>query len=713
MPDISMTGVGSGIDWSKIIQYELNSYREHHVKPLKNWKDTWTDKLSVFSDLNAKLDELQSACDAIDRPTELRSYNANVSDEGILKASASAAANPGTYEVEVNQLANAEIEMHSGLYAAETPVNNSGADRTFSYGYGGETVEVNVPHGTTLRGLADLINNDSDNPGVTASILDDGSGATSAHHLRLRGNDTGSSYGITINSTGNDLTGEWSTLSADAISGMTSVTVDDASPFRQYQAVLIDDDDSSAEYHIVDSINTNTLNLRASLGDDFTVASNAYTTPRGTGSAATSGGAAGTNEIAVDDASHFHTGQNVVVADAGASEKLTVSSVDLTNNVLTFESNLVNDYATDAYVTQLQGGRRFSFEPSEFTEVQTAQNAQIRVDGYPSSDWIERETNSADDIIEGVSLNLQTTTAGSPVTVTVSEDRGTVKDKIRGFVDAYNAVRTFLNEKTRYDAATDTSGLLLGNYGATLAESQLRNAVVTPPPGFRDATDTYTLLGEIGVESLGLSDDKTTLGTLSVDEDRLEEALGDDFDGVVDLFAADFAGESNSDYLSFTDCSEELTTPGTYDVEVDFDAAGNITGARMKLSSEDTYREASINGDHVVGKSGHPEEALWVHAEWDGSSATQSALVRVKQGLAGEVNTLVEEMQNSSEGLLTNIQGNYTDIVSHIETKIADQEARLDRMEARLSQKYARLERTLAQLQSTQSWTSSISKNLA
>ncbi len=713
MSDISMANVGSGIDWSKIIQYELNAYREHHVKPLETWKETWTDKLSVFSDLNAKLDELQSASRALDSPAELRSNNTDVSEEAILDASASARATPGTYEVEVNQLANAEVETHSGLNAAETVVNNSGAALTFSYGYGGQSVSVNVPDGTTLSGLTDMVNNDSDNPGVTASILDDGSTGTDAHHLRLKGRETGTAHDITIDGPGTNLAGEWSNLSADAMSGSNSVQVDDSSPFHQYQAILVDDGDSSAEYHIIDSINTNTLNLRASLGDDYTVASNAYATPRGIGSAAPGGGTAGTGEIAVTDASHFQAGQSVIVADGGASEQLTISSVDATNNVLTFESNLANDYAADAYVTQLEGGRRFSFAPAEFTEVQAAQNAQLRVDGYPSGSWIERETNAVEGIIEGVSLGLHKTTAGSPVTVTVSEDREAVKGKIRDFVDAYNTVRTFLNQKTRHDAATDTSGVLLGNYGASLVEARLRNAVVTPPPGFREATNTYTLLGQIGIESLGLSDDKTALGTLTLDEDHLDEALSDDFEGVIDLLAANFSGESNDDYLSFAECSENLTKPGVYDVEVDFDGAGNITGARMKLTSESTYRDAKVNGTHVVGKSGNPEEALWVHAVWDGSSSTQSAVMRVKQGLTGEVVTLVEQMQDPTDGLLSNIQDNYNDIVSDIEAKIEDQKSRLDRMEERLNEKYARLERTLSELQSTQSWASSLSKSLA
>jgi len=713
MSDISMPGVGSGIDWSMIVEYEVQTYRRYHVQPYKERKDSWENKLSAFSDLNGKLDELQSACRAIDTPSELRSCSASVSDESILEASASADATPGSYQVEINQLANAEVEMHSGLNAAETLVNNSGAEQTFTYSYGDDTVSVSVPDGTTLSGLRDLINNDSDNPGVTASILDDGGAGNTSQHLRLRGDDTGTSYGITVDGGNTDVAGDWGNLTGDSASGATSVTLDDASAFHQYQAIIVDDGNSGAEYHLVESINTDTLTFRTALGDDFTVSEGAYTTPRGLGSKASEASTAGSNEISVSDTSYFQEGQSVVVADGSNSEQLTISSVDATNNVLTFESSLSNGYAADAYVTQLEGGRHFDFDPGEFTEVQAAQNAQLRVDGYPSSGWIERETNSADGVIDGVTLDLQKTTSGSPVSVTVSQDRAAVKRKIQNFVKAYNGIKTFINKSTSYDTETDESGMLMGNYAATLVESRLREAAISAPPGFQADSDTYSLLGQVGIESVGQSENDVELGTLEVDESALDEALNEDFDAVIDLFTADFSGDSDSDYITFSDCSETLTTPGTYDVQVDFDAGGNVTEARIKLASEDTYREARIDGQQVIGKTGNPEEALWIQADWDGSSATQTAQVHVKQGIAGDLGGLVDEMQDPADGLVTTATKSYEDVVSDIESKIERQEASVARMKERLTRKYARLERMLADLQGMQSWTSGLSQSLS
>ncbi|MCD4829190.1 MAG: flagellar filament capping protein FliD [Candidatus Cloacimonetes bacterium] len=95
-----------------------------------------------------------------------------------------------------NGLAQAEKEVHSGFSDADTTAVTT-TDATFSYSYAGNAVfAINVAAGTTLQGLADLINNDPDNPGVKATIINDGSGAANAYHLVLTGEDTGAPFQI-------------------------------------------------------------------------------------------------------------------------------------------------------------------------------------------------------------------------------------------------------------------------------------------------------------------------------------------------------------------------------------------------------------------------------------------------------------------------------------------------------------------------------------
>lgn len=713
MGTVNFSGTGTGIDWDVIIEAEIQARTNRTITPLAEWKESWETKISTFALLKSYMSDLLSAVEDIDSSGELRSYAAQSSSPTTVEASVSSTATPGAYTVEINQLAAAETEIHSGLDSAETIVNASGASQYFAYTYAGETTTVEVTAGTTLEDLAALINNDPNNPGVTASILDDGSGGTTSHHLVLRGQNTGADYAITIDAGVTTLAGDWGTLTADASGGTSSVTVDDASSFQQYQAVLIADDDSTAEYHVLSSVAGDTLSLQGTLGDDFTVAQNAYATPRGVGSGLSAAAGSGQAELEVDDASQFQVGATVIVADGGGSEELTISAIDTTTNTLTVETNLTNSYGADAYVTQLEGGRRFAFEDTDFTQIQAAQNAQLRVNGYPASGWIERETNVTADLIPGVTLTLKGTNAGSPATITVSTDPQSVKEKIQAFVDAYNAVKSFLNEQTSYDTSTGQAGALLGNYAANIAESMLREIVINEAPGFTDGVDTYTLLSQVGVQGVSSADGELELGTLQVDETALDEALAEDFEAVVQLFAADFTGRSDSTYLTFYQASGLLTTPGTYDVEADFDGAGNLTGGRIKLSSESSYRELTVDSPYLVGTDDNPEHALYIRATWDGVSTTQSATVCVRQGQAGRMADVLDDMLDTSDGLLHNLDESYRSIVERIDDRIEEEEERLELLRERLTQKYARLEQLMVELAGQETWTTSLADDMS
>jgi flagellar hook-associated protein 2 len=93
-------------------------------------------------------------------------------------------------------LAQAEQVVHSG-FADEDTTAITEDDAVFSFIYGGRRFSVNVDAGTTLSGLVTLINSDSSNPGVRASILNDGMGLSTSYHLVLTGMNTGAAYKIT------------------------------------------------------------------------------------------------------------------------------------------------------------------------------------------------------------------------------------------------------------------------------------------------------------------------------------------------------------------------------------------------------------------------------------------------------------------------------------------------------------------------------------
>lgn len=103
---------------------------------------------------------------------------------------------PDKQQCQDKGLAQATKVVHAGFSDQDiTPVTT--ADASFNYTYAGEVITVSVPGNYTLSQLKSAINNDSQNPGVTASIINDGLGLPTSYKLVLTGNDTGAKNQIT------------------------------------------------------------------------------------------------------------------------------------------------------------------------------------------------------------------------------------------------------------------------------------------------------------------------------------------------------------------------------------------------------------------------------------------------------------------------------------------------------------------------------------
>ncbi len=86
---------------------------------------------------------------------------------------------------------------HSGLSSTKAFVTT--ADATFRYSYAGvQSPVINVPANTSLENFAKLINESAGNPGVRATIINDGMGTAQSFHLVLTGKDSGAANQINV-----------------------------------------------------------------------------------------------------------------------------------------------------------------------------------------------------------------------------------------------------------------------------------------------------------------------------------------------------------------------------------------------------------------------------------------------------------------------------------------------------------------------------------
>jgi len=181
-----------------------------------------------------------------------------------------------------------------------------------------------------------------------------------------------------------------------------------------------------------------------------------------------------------------------------------------------------------------------------------AQDAVIRVDSLT----LVKNTNTISDVIDGVTLNLITADTTKENTITVSQGGvSSAKSNIESFVSSYNSVMEDLYKAFYYDPENSDDNPLRGDYTVRGIQAGLKDIVLNSIPGL---TGDYTTFYQIGI-----STDST--GQLSIDDNKLSDALNDDPLSVMKLFIDYGTPTDNSiKYESKTGA----TKAGTYSIYI-------------------------------------------------------------------------------------------------------------------------------------------------
>ncbi|MBU0486126.1 MAG: flagellar filament capping protein FliD [Proteobacteria bacterium] len=186
---ISTLGVGSGLDLNDIID-QLRAV-DTKVIDLKQAKITTLEaQLEEFTVVKNSLLDMKSQALNLSLTGSYLQRSISSSDEDVASVQVTDGATVQNFPLVVTDLASKSSWLSAGLTATTDSVNSQGSDQAFSYKVGTDSIAVIVPDGTTLSGLVDLINNDENNPGVTASVINDGDPAT-PYRLFLQADDTG------------------------------------------------------------------------------------------------------------------------------------------------------------------------------------------------------------------------------------------------------------------------------------------------------------------------------------------------------------------------------------------------------------------------------------------------------------------------------------------------------------------------------------------
>lgn len=353
MSTLRLSGLATGIDTDTLIS-QLMAIERRTLNMYEKRKSAWEEKKDAMSTLKTKLDSLRSTVRALSDARELRAFSVASGDSDILTAEASYNAFEGNHTVVINRLANAERWVHTG--GLEYSEDRVGAG-TFIYSYNHKEAVITTTATTSLEDLVGLINNDANNPGVTASLLF----YSGAYHLVLNGNEAGTDYRISINASNTELREAVSAFTVNSDNATLSSKIVDLDQFTGTLAsgekITIGGKDHngntiSGELNITSD--TKLTHLISEINDAFD----------GRATAALVNG-----EIRLTD----HT--------CGTSQM----QLTLTYNPGSGSTNLV----IPAINRSTQGGSSSAnltgFASANFTTTQSAQDSKIKVDGYPSS----------------------------------------------------------------------------------------------------------------------------------------------------------------------------------------------------------------------------------------------------------------------------------------------------------------------------------------
>ncbi|WP_026782828.1 flagellar filament capping protein FliD [Pleomorphomonas koreensis] len=307
-------------------------------------------------------------------------------------------------------------------------------------------------------------------------------------------------------------------------------------------------------------------------------------------------------------------------------------------------------------------------------ELQTAQNAIFTVDGVS----ITRSTNDIDDVIDGVSFYLySTTTDGQSITVEIGQNLSDIKTAVTTFVDAYNAYREWALSQQQLSSSGGASSdsVLFGDATIRSINQQIASAL------------TFSL-DEASLSAIGLSFDENN--DLELDEDTLDDVLLDDPDLVQRLFAYTFESSSSDVGVLYRGTG----APSTFQLEISVDGSGALSSVTVNGQSG----LFTVAGNRIKGVAGTAYEGYTLVFT---GSTSQSVTIKQASGIAEQIYNLTKSAINSDDGKLTALVTSLTEKNDDYQTQIDDITSRADTYKTNLTTRYARLQASISTAQST------------
>ncbi len=191
----SSVGLASGLNIDSIIS-SLTAFDNQQLQQINNQKSTYQQQISAYGTLLNALSSFKDATTPLET-ADVLGLQAVSSNPSVLTATATTSAAAGTYNIQVNQTAQAQSVYSHAYSDASTVVVGTGT-LTIQIG-NAAPVNISITSANdTLNGISTAIN--QANAGVTSSVINDGTG----YRLTVTSNTSGAANIIKISAQDDD-----------------------------------------------------------------------------------------------------------------------------------------------------------------------------------------------------------------------------------------------------------------------------------------------------------------------------------------------------------------------------------------------------------------------------------------------------------------------------------------------------------------------------
>lgn len=313
-------------------------------------------------------------------------------------------------------------------------------------------------------------------------------------------------------------------------------------------------------------------------------------------------------------------------------------------------------------------------------QIQQATDAMLSVDGIT----VFRPTNEIDDILPGMTLNLNNAT-DYPVDVSVSKDSAAAKDTMNALLGHLNDTVKLLGVLTARGVDGAEAGPLAGDPTAVALQRHIKNAMSEGIVGF---TSSPIYLSELGVRT-------ERDGTFTLDEGAFDKL----FDANPLTYEAVFGSSIRADVDGIS--VDRIPTNGSVAGQYAFSRDPN-TGTAL-LGGYPMTEISAENGATIFAVSSGPMSGLRLSVE-DG---VNSATISNGESFLSKMQETLDDVLSYS-GSLTRRENQLNDKISEYTTQMSELNDLSDKLQQRYIEKFSAMETMITKMKSTGQYLSNL-----